>query len=137
MGHAGVSALVSRVRFASLWLPVIAYMAMIFEGSSVSNVPGVVDAFPDTFLHMVEYGGLALVSLRAVAGGRWARVTLGALVAAWLIATLYGATDEWHQMYTPGRVSELRDLRNDAAGALVALAVAWAWGTMKPPSRAR
>jgi hypothetical protein len=30
------------------------------------------------------------------------------------IATLYGASDEWHQVYTPGRMSEFRDFRNDA-----------------------
>lgn len=127
----------SPVRLASLWLPVIAYMAIIFQASAVSDVPGPVSAFPDTFLHMVEYGGLALVTLRAIAGGRWPGVTARTLLAAWLIATLYGATDEWHQIYTPGRSSELRDLRNDAVGALLALALAWAWGTMRPSSRAR
>jgi VanZ family protein len=128
---------VPPIRLASLWLPVIAYMAIIFQASTVSNVPGAVEAFPDTFLHMVEYGGLALVTLRAVAGGRWPGVTARALFGAWLIATLYGATDEWHQIYTPGRSSELRDLRNDAVGALLALALAWAWGTMSRSSRAR
>jgi VanZ family protein len=112
-------------------------MAMIFYASSISVVPSAVGAIPDTVLHSVEYAGLALVSLRAVAGGRWARVTLATLLAAWLITTIYGATDEWHQMYTPGRTSELRDLRNDAVGAAAALALAWAWGTMRRSSPAR
>lgn len=112
-------------------------MAAIFFASTIGIVPGPVALIPDTVLHMAEYGGLALLSLRAVSGGRWAGVTLGALMAAWLIATTYGATDEWHQMYTPGRMSELRDLRNDAAGALVALGLAWAWGTMSRSSQAR
>ncbi|MEO8678021.1 MAG: VanZ family protein [Vicinamibacterales bacterium] len=112
-------------------------MAMIFFGSSISAVPSAVGAIPDTLLHSVEYGGLALVSLRAAAGGRWSRVTLATLSAAWLITTIYGATDEWHQVFTPGRMPELRDLRNDAVGAALALALAWAWGTMNRSSQAR
>ena len=127
----------SPSRLASLWLPVIAYMAAIFYASTISAVPGPVSYFPDTLLHSVEYGGLALLTVRATSGGRWADVTSGALISAWLIATLYGASDEWHQVYTPGRMSEFRDLRNDAVGALVALSLVWAWGTMRRSSRAR
>jgi VanZ family protein len=128
---------VSRLRFISLWLPVVAYMASIFYASSLGVLPGAVGGISDTYLHGVAYGGLALVALRAVAGGRWARVTGVSLVTAWTITTVYGATDEWHQMFTPGRTAELRDLRNDAAGAVVALALTWAWGTMRRSSRAR
>jgi len=112
-------------------------MASIFYVSSLSALPGAVGGISDTYLHSVAYGGLALVALRAVAGGRWARVTVTGLVTAWSIATVYGATDEWHQMFTPGRTAELRDLRNDTVGAMVALALAWAWGTMRRSSRAR
>ena len=112
-------------------------MAAIFYASSLSVVPGPVgDYFSDTLLHMACYGGLALVVLRALAGGRWTRVTMGVAAAAWLITTLYGVTDEWHQRYVPGRSSELRDLVNDAAGALAAVLVAGAWGIMRGPSRA-
>lgn len=120
-----------------LWMPVAIYMAAIFFASSMSTVPGPVGAaFSDTVLHMGCYGGLALVTLRALARGQWAGVSLGIALAAWLIATLYGVSDEWHQMYVPGRMSELRDLVNDAAGALVAVGAAGAWSIMRGPSRA-
>jgi VanZ family protein len=129
----------SRFNLTSLvlWGPVAVYMAAIFYASSLSVIPGPVgDWFSDTLLHMACYGGLALFVLRALAGGKWTGVTMGVAMAAWLIATLYGASDEWHQLYVPGRSSELRDLVNDAAGALAAVGVAVAWGIMRGPSRA-
>ena len=107
-------------------------MAAIFYASSLSVIPEPVSAwFSDTVLHMACYGGLALCTLRALARGKWKGVTVGVTIAAWLVATLYGASDEWHQMYVPGRSAELRDLMNDAAGALVAAGAAGAWGIMK------
>ncbi len=115
-------------RLASLWLPLAAYMGAIFYFNGQSSLPGGVEAIPDTVLHGIGYGGLALVALRAVAGGRWAGVTLTTLAMAWAISTGYGVTDEWHQMHVPGRAAELRDLRNDAAGALLALGATGAWG---------
>ena len=112
-------------------------MAAIFYASSLSVIPGPVgEWFSDTVLHTACYGGLALVTLRALAGGTWTGLSVGVAIAAWLVATLYGATDEWHQMSVPGRTPELRDLVNDAVGALVAVGMAGAWGIMRGPSRA-
>ncbi len=120
----------------ALWVPVAAYMAVIFYASSLSSVPGPVGGWvSDTFLHMTEYAVLALLTLRAFAGGRWAGVTTGALAAAWAVSAAYGVTDEWHQMHVPGRTSELRDLANDAIGAALALAAAGAWGIMRVAPR--
>lgn len=119
-----------------LWAPVAVYMAAIFYGASMSSVPGPVGSwFSDTFLHTAGYSGLALVTLRAVARGRWAGVTLGALVVAWGIAVLHGAAVEWMQMYVPTRTAEWRDLVNDAIGAGLALGAAGAWGIMRSTSR--
>lgn len=120
-----------------LWGPVAAYMAAIFYASSLKDVPGpLVFWFTDTVLHMACYGGLALVTLRALASGKWTGVTVAVAIAAWLVATLYGVTDEWHQVYVPGRTSELRDLVNDGIGALAAVGVVGAWSIMRGPSRA-
>ncbi|HEY8449741.1 MAG TPA: VanZ family protein [Bacillota bacterium] len=47
----------------------------------------------------------------------WARY-----LTAWLLATLYAATDEWHQRFVPGRTGSLTDVGIDAVGALLALA---------------
>ena len=61
-----------------LWLPVAACMAAIYYGAGAA-VPGPVARFSDTVLHMGGYAGLALLTLRATAGGRWSGVTHRAL----------------------------------------------------------
>ena len=120
-----------------LWLPVAIYMAAIFYGASLSVVPGPVGSwFSDTFLHTAGYFGLALLTLRAVARGRWSGVTRGGLLLAWGIAVLHGAAVEWMQMYVPTRMAEWRDLANDAIGAGLALGAAGAWGIIRSTSRA-
>ena len=40
---------------------------------------------------------------------------------AWLIAVAFGAVDEWHQSFTPGRTTELIDWLFDALGAAAAV----------------
>jgi VanZ family protein len=117
-------------RLAWLWMPVVIYMAAIFYQSSLSDVSGT-DDIPDFYLHRIGYAGLALTTLRATAGGRWTGVTLRAAALAWFITTTYGVTDEWHQRFTPGRSAEIRDVGNDAVGALAAVGLAGAWGIMK------
>jgi VanZ family protein len=108
----------------SLWLPVVLYMSAIFYASSLTSLP-TPEEVSDKTLHFVVYGGLALVVLRAVAGGRWAGVTPTALVASWVIATLYGVTDEWHQTWTEGRTPEI------ALGAVMGAGAAGAWSIIR------
>ena len=115
----------------SLWLPVAAWMAAIYYGAGMSSVPGPASAISDTVLHMTGYAGLALVTLRATARGRWSGVTAGALAAALVIATVHGLTVEWEQMYVPGRFAEWRDVGNDVLGALLGLIPAWAWSKIR------
>jgi VanZ family protein len=113
-------------RRVSLWLPVAAYMAAIFYASSIPDPPAP-PGVPDVDLHAAVYFGLMLLVARAVANGTWARVTAGALAAAWCVTVAYGATDEWHQMFVPNRHAELRDLAADAAGAFAAAIALKAW----------
>jgi VanZ family protein len=116
----------------SLWLPVVAWMAAIYYGSSMSSVPGPAAAVSDTVLHMSGYAGLALLSVRATSRGTWAGVTFGATATALVIATLHGLTVEWMQMYVPNRYAEWRDVGNDVVGALLSLIPVWAWSKIRP-----
>jgi VanZ family protein len=105
-------------------------MAAIFAASSLSNPPIPSDV-PDFSLHEAAYAGLTLVTIRALARGRWSGVTAAVLAGAWTIAVVYGVTDEFHQSFVPNRTPELRDLRSDAIGALLAIAAVRAWGIIR------
>lgn len=117
------------IRRLLLWLPPLVYMAAIYHLSSQSNpLPAVTALFWDKALHAVEYGGLAILLARACAGEgishRW----------AWAIAVIatssYGASDEWHQLFTPGRSSDIHDWVADSIGGLMGAAVyLWAKST--------
>ena len=83
---------------ASLWLPPLAYMALIFHFSSQSNPLPVVTAHVwDKLLHTLEYAGLGALFGRALLGEGlgWAAT----FAVAVLLASGYGATDEYHQLF--------------------------------------
>jgi VanZ family protein len=110
-------------------------MAAIYYGAGMSQVPGPAASISDTFLHMAGYAGLAALTLRATANGRWSGVTARAALIALLIATVHGLSVEWEQMFIPTRMAEWRDVGNDIIGALIALLPAWAWATMRGPTQ--
>lgn len=111
-------------RRAGLWVPVCAYAAAIFVMSSLSQPPQPPAGVGDKGVHVLVYAGLALLVLRALAGARLDRITGGRALLAVGVTVLYGASDEWHQRFVPGRSAELLDLAADAAGALAAVALA-------------
>ena len=120
----------------NLWLPVAIYMAAIYYGAALPDVPGPAAGLSDTILHMGGYAGLALLTLRATAHGRWSGITRRAVLLAFVICVVHGLTVEWEQMYVPTRSAEWRDAGNNAVGAALGLAAAWGWGIMKATSRA-
>ena len=96
--------------------PAVAYAGLIFFLSSQSSFPvppGIWDF--DKVLHCIEYAGLAFLIARALVS---LDVTAAAAVSA-ILATVYGATDELHQYFVPGRSCDVRDWIADAAGAAV------------------
>ena len=96
--------------FVRYWLPLMLYAGLIFFLSSQSHpeqfVPNLFFLkLGDKVLHAIEYAGLGFLSYRAF---RHAAGTLGRNYAVLLgvgVATLYGATDEWHQAFVPFRES--------------------------------
>ncbi len=110
-----------------LWAPVAGYMAVIFALSGMASPPTPART-SDKTLHVVGYGGLGLVALRATAGGALSGVTGGAATAAWAIASLYGLTDEYHQSFVPERTADPADALADAVGAACTIGLAWAFG---------
>lgn len=98
-------------------------MALIFAISSLEQPPLPTPKFEwlsiDKIYHFIEYGILSVLLTIALinAPPKW-------LPANWiwgtaaLISILYGASDEWHQMFVPGRFATLSDLVSDAIGAI-------------------
>jgi VanZ family protein len=115
----------------SRWIPVAAYAVGIFFVSSISQARTLPGDMGDKTAHSLAYAGFALVLLRALAGARWRGVTAVTAIVAASLATLYGASDELHQYFVPGRDADVLDVAADARGALVAAAIAYLIARMR------
>ena len=111
----------------SSWLPVFAWAALIFGISSIPSLDtgwGLWDFLLRKTAHMVEFGVLTLLVLRAV-GRTWPAVRRDrALAAAALSALLYAVSDEVHQAYVPGRGPSAADVAVDGVGIAGAIGLA-------------
>jgi VanZ family protein len=108
-----------------LWGPPALYALAIFIESSISRVPAFPAGFSDKDGHALLYAGLAGLIVRAMSGARWSRVTAGAAAIAVGLAAAYGATDEFHQWFVPGRTADPADWVADVAGAAIGVGVVY------------
>jgi len=105
------------LRRVSLWLPPIVYMAIIFQLSAEPNpLPEITSRVWDKLLHATEYAGLAVLLCRALLGEGLGAIA--AVIVAALATSVYGASDEVHQLFTPGRESSVFDWFADSTGAI-------------------
>ena len=128
-----------RKRLVFFWAPMLVWMAGIFALSSLpaETIEPVQSALPplklikDTAAHFVEFGVLAVLTYRVVASyGILAGPYLWLAVLA--VATDYGATDELHQTFVPGRVGSWQDLGYDSLGGLVGTLLAQMAALIRP-----
>ena len=99
-------------RAVSLWLPVIAWAAVIFAFSSIPSLGtglGVWDTILRKGAHMTEYSILGLLLLRA----------LGRELPAFALGIAYAITDEIHQHFVRGRHASPVDVLIDTAGVAI------------------
>jgi len=110
-------------------------MAAIFYVSSLSDPA--IPTGSDKPLHWLAYFGLAVLVVRAVAGGLPGRIDAWTAAIAILMTAGYAVTDEVHQMFVPGRSAEMLDLLADVAGAIAGTVACWVWGLdiIPPASR--
>jgi VanZ family protein len=87
-------------------------MALIFVVSAQPRVPLPDFSSSDKVLHFAAY---SVLGVALALGGAPAGVARGALVAA---GSLYGATDEIHQHFVPGRSMEALDWVADTLGVM-------------------
>lgn len=105
---------------ASRWLAPVLWAGVIVALTSWPHPPELnAPSGTDKVFHSWMYAVLAFLSIRAAwpprAGWRpWALV-----VAVMAGAMVFGAVDEWHQLFIPTRTADLLDWLADSAGAAI------------------
>jgi len=113
-----------RARLSAI--AVVVTMGLIFALSS-RRPPGMITGLgiPDGWLHLFEYAWLGFLLSDLAATGAGGRRWLALVLLPALVGTLYGASDEWHQAFVPGRDSSLADLGMDALGSSLGATIRW------------
>jgi hypothetical protein len=115
------------LRHAPRWLGVVAlvsWSALIFELSAqptveIGRLLRPLGAWGHNTLHAPEHAVFAVLFLWATArkGERLAGTSRRVVLCA-LVVFLWGASDEWHQSFTPGRDASVCDILTDFAGGV-------------------
>ncbi|MDQ2982233.1 MAG: VanZ family protein [Actinomycetota bacterium] len=104
----------ARSRLLTVWLPVVAWAAVIFTFSSIPSLStglGTWDTILRKGAHLTEY---------AILGGLLYRA-LGREALALAVGIAYAATDELHQYFVHGRHASPVDVAIDAVGLAVGM----------------
>lgn len=126
------------------WVPVLLWMGLITYWSGQSDLPidrgwvaRLLRGQQHPLAHAAAFGILAMLV-------RWAvEPTPGATLWVFLFSVMFGAVDEWHQSFTPGRASDIKDLAVDSMAAALAVMLtdaalqiwrAWRVGRWSPAS---
>jgi len=113
------------------WAPVLLWATLIFVLSSMSTLPAPPGGLTDKHAHFGTYGVLAALLVWAITDRRPSRTTWAVAAAAVALAALYGASDEWHQSFVPGREVSGLDLAADTGGAALAAVGLRAWAIIR------
>ena len=111
------------MRILKYWAPPLLYMVLIFVISSMEQPPLPMPEFEwltiDKLYHFIEYAILGGLLTRAFVGAKPSIVPsrLVWYIAA-LLSILYGASDEWHQTFVPGRFATIADWVADVLGSI-------------------
>ena len=140
--------------FLKYWAPVIIWMIVIFSASTDAFSSRHTSRFIGPFLrwfkpnisdeaintvqsvvrkgaHVTEYAILSILFWRALRkperqderAWQWRHAAI-----AFLIATAYAISDEFHQSFVPSRTAQSTDVLFDSSGALLGLIVVWLFG---------
>ncbi len=105
----------------------IAWMGLIFALSHRSTLPLPKNiSFTSVIGHFSVYFVLAILLWMVLGLFPLSPSTRYAL--AWVLAVLYGVSDEWHQSFVPGRYPDVLDVVTDGIGAACGLLLVW-WFT--------
>ncbi len=127
----------NRKRTLFYHLPAVGYAALIFALSSMTL--DIEELRPvltfDKLLHLAEYYILGYLLMRAFATSGVPWLAASPVVAAILVGSAYGLSDEIHQVFVPGRDASPVDFLFDAAGvSLAAFTYPWVRRRLGPVS---
>jgi len=112
----------------SRWIAPVLWAILIEVLTSWPNPPspGFLPSGSDKIIHFKLYAIFAFLVARAVQAGRppWRML---AVVALALFA--WGAADEWHQLFIPGRSADVADWAVDSIGVLAGLLLRRVWAS--------
>jgi hypothetical protein len=108
------------------WLPVLVYMGVLFWLSSRERGLDLARwglwELSDKWQHMIGYSVLGMLLFRAFRGNL-AFPVVPSILCATLAGAAYGASDEIHQRFVPGRTMDPRDALADIVGTFVGAVV--------------
>ena len=95
----------------------VGYCALVFVGSSISQVPQELGKIPDYVLHFIEYFIMGLLANLAFRRRPLSfRIGMASVIAT-LFCVAYAVSDEFHQYFVRGRYASLPDIGADLLGA--------------------
>lgn len=108
------------VSYVQFQLPLIAWCIFIYTVSSIpqTRIPNLLN-YSDKIVHAGVFFVLCWLAHVALhfQPVQWFR--RNSLLLALLFVIVFGISDEYHQMYTPGRTSEIWDLVADTVGGIL------------------
>lgn len=114
------------------------YAGAITVASSVSSsaLPGGAIWNFDKVIHLCVFAGLGLLLTKGFDRPAWG----GRRLAPWIafaLAAGFGALDEWHQSFVPGRDASAADWVADAVGASLGALGTWRYWSLSPRTAVR
>lgn len=108
------------ISFIQFQLPVIAWVLFIFIASSIpSKNITLFGGYSDKFVHAGVFAVLCWLAHVALLHQPNASIRIYSLIIAVCFTSLFGVSDEYHQMFTPGRSVDVYDWLADTTGALI------------------
>ena len=98
--------------------PAVVYALVIFFMSSLPDIklPDIGIDFGDKFIHMIEFGLFGIFLYRAF---RYNPQVSRPYLLTVCTGLLYAASDEFHQLFVPGRECDIIDFAADAVGLII------------------
>ncbi len=123
--------LINYFRYHFPWQFVMLVL-FVLSGFSNKELPDLTFRIWDKLLHFLAFGFLGVLIYRSFIHCAWGFIRKHAIFFSVIITVLYGAFDEIHQYYVPGRDASYSDWIADAIGAIVfILMVRWIYSFNK------